>query len=97
MLLFTLLEKGGLNHIIFCFLVFFLVFGSIKFNASRKPFSFKASLYGFNDSSKISSLDDDSDIRFAIDFGNCWRIVPITSAAKLKKDKVRNELIQAFS
>ena len=77
MLLFTLLEKCGLNHIIFCFLFFcsLLVVGAIQFNASLKPLSFKASLYGFIDSSKISLLDDVSDIRFSIDFGNCLRML----------------------
>ena len=70
MLLLTLLEKGGLNHIIFL-----LIVGAIKLNASPKPLSFKASLYGFIDSSKISLLENVSDIRFSIDFGNCLRML----------------------
>ena len=55
MLLFSLLEKGGLNQIIFRFLFhcFLLVVGVIQFNASLKPLSFKASLYGFIDWWKI--------------------------------------------
>ena len=70
MLLLTLLEKGGLNHIIFL-----LIVGAIKLNASPKPLSFKASLYGFIDSSEISLLDDVLDICFSTDFGNCLRML----------------------
>ena len=39
------------------------------------PLSVKASLYVFIDSWKIFLLDDVSDIRFSVDFGNCLRMI----------------------
>ena len=64
MLVFTFLEYGGLNHIIF------LLLKKILFECFLPDNAF---WYIEVDLSNLSLLDEVSDILFAIDFGNCFR------------------------
>ena len=80
-LLFTLLEYGGLNQIIFRFHLFFsslpclspssLTYSSFSWN----PLFFRASSYMGIDSLNICSLEDVSEILLLTDFANCRRTV----------------------
>ena len=77
-LVFTLLEKAGLNQMIFCFpfclLSLALLLFSTKCKSLLKPLSFNASWYSFKDLPNTSLLDHISESLFPTDF-NCFRIL----------------------
>ena len=81
MLIFTLKEKGGLNHIIFLllflcplFLVFPLLSLLLYFSSSLKPLLLSASSYVLFVASKISWLHEISVICLLIVLGNSFKI-----------------------
>ena len=76
----TLALNGGLNHIIFLgrfFLRFVFGSGSFfeNFISSRWVLFFSASLYGGAGLLKISSLDDNDDMRFSTAIGICLYVI----------------------
>ena len=80
-LVFTLKEKGGLNHTIFLLLFLFSsfrVFSSpsllLYFNSSLKPLFRSACSYVDFAASKISWLHEISAIRLLTDFGSSFKI-----------------------
>ena len=81
MLIFTLKEKGGLNHIIFLllflfslFLVFPLLSLQLYFSSSLKPLLLSASSYVLFVASKISRLHEISVIHLIIALGSYIKI-----------------------
>ena len=79
-LVLTFFEYGGLNHIMFRFLLRFwfssLFFGAgiTNFNISLKLLSCNASLQILIDLLNTSVFDEVSDKPFSIDFGSCFNI-----------------------
>ncbi len=83
MFVFTLLLKGGLNHIMFPFLFFLFLLGSssLMWHSSYVMFSLyplllSASLYVCDASLNTSLLEESVDMRFPIDDG-MWSIITL--------------------
>ena len=81
MLVFTLKEKGGLNHMIFLLLFLFSLFRVcsspslfLYFNSSLKPLLRSACSYVVFRASKIFWLDEVSVIRLLIALGSSFKI-----------------------
>ena len=80
-LVITVLEQGGLNQIFSLFRFLPSLFSSCRTSFGKylsspvKPLSLSSLLQILIDLLNISSMEDVSDICFAIDFGSCFKII----------------------